>query len=148
VTEEMTTVLLVGATGSIGNREHRKAGRRRGARRRVRNQGAGEQRHSGGHVSRRHGVVVGDLTKAETLRPAVPGVTGIIFTPTGSFAGWTVKQIMSQGAARPHKVGTQLGRKIGESSVTTAELGQSRQNSLPSGSVITMKPALIGGAGS
>jgi hypothetical protein len=33
-------------------------------------------------------------------------------------------------------------------SVTTAELRQSRQNSLPSGSVITMKPALIGGAGS
>jgi hypothetical protein len=29
-----------------------------------------------------------------------------------------------------------------------AELRQSRQNSLPSGSVITMKPALIGGAGS
>ncbi len=33
-------------------------------------------------------------------------------------------------------------------SATTAELRQSRQNSLPSGSVITMKPALIGGAGS
>ncbi|GGT72600.1 hypothetical protein GCM10010207_83200 [Streptomyces atratus] len=31
---------------------------------------------------------------------------------------------------------------------TTAELRQSRQNSLPSGSAITMKPALIGGAGS
>lgn len=33
-------------------------------------------------------------------------------------------------------------------SATTAELRQSKQNSLPSGSVITTKPALIGGAGS
>ena len=41
-----------------------------------------------------------------------------------------------------------LGRKTGRGFVTTAELRQSRQNSLPSGSVITMKPALIGGAGS
>lgn len=31
---------------------------------------------------------------------------------------------------------------------TVVELPQSRQNSLPSGSAITMKPALIGGAGS
>jgi hypothetical protein len=40
-----------------------------------------------------------------------------------------------------------LGRKTAAASVT-AGLRQSRQNSLPSGSVITMKPALIGGAGS
>jgi hypothetical protein len=38
--------------------------------------------------------------------------------------------------------------RLAAASATTAELRQSRQNSLPSGSVITMKPALIGGAGS
>ena len=41
-----------------------------------------------------------------------------------------------------------LGQFPAAASLTTAELRQSRQNSLPSGSVITMKPALIGGAGS
>ena len=41
-----------------------------------------------------------------------------------------------------------LAARPAVASATTAERRQSRQNSLPSGSVITMKPALIGGVGS
>jgi hypothetical protein len=50
---------------------------------------------------------------------------------------WSTSSPPATSAARP-----------AAASATTAELRQSRQNSLPSGSVITMKPALIGGAGS
>jgi hypothetical protein len=50
---------------------------------------------------------------------------------------WSTSSPPATSAARP-----------AAASAAAAELCQSRQNSLPSGSVITMKPALIGGAGS
>lgn len=58
-------------------------------------------------------------------------------------------------AVQPGRRITALRTRDLEISVRTAPMSparraadQSRQNSLPSGSVITMKPALIGGAGS
>ena len=72
---EMTTVLVVGASGSIG-RQAVAAALNAGYETKalVRNDRRAASFPTGTRV------VIGDLTKAETLRDAVRGVTGIVFT--------------------------------------------------------------------
>ena len=69
-----------------------------------------------------------------TSSPPTPGSASPASCPPRC---WNTSSPPATSAARP-----------AEASGTAAELRQSRQNSLPSGSVITMKPTLIGGAGS
>lgn len=71
-----------------------------------------------------------DAQQRFTANPLWDQLTGEVF----------VVAVSGELSAEAEQAGTRGG--------TAAELRQSRQNSLPSGSVITMKPALIGGAGS
>jgi len=91
---EMSTVLVVGATGSIGRlaiAEALSAGYE--TRALVRNSVQSAQLPDGARV------VVGDLTSAESLRSAVAGVTGIVFTH-GSQGDPHAAELVDYGAVR------------------------------------------------
>lgn len=88
------TVLVVGATGSIGRlavAEALRAGHE--TRALVRDPARAGQLADGAHV------VVGDLTDASTLRDAVEGVTGIVFTH-GSHGSADAAERVDYGAVR------------------------------------------------
>ncbi len=92
--EEMSTVLVVGATGSIGRvvvAEALGAGYETKAL--VRDRTHADRLPDGTQV------VVGDLTKAETLHDAVTDVTGIVFTH-GSHGGAHEAEMVDYGAVR------------------------------------------------
>ena len=92
--EEMSTVLIVGASGSIGRlvvAEALDAGYETKAL--VRKDTQAATFPDGTRV------VVGDLTKAETLLPAVAGVTGVIFTH-GSHGSPRDAELVDYGAVR------------------------------------------------
>ena len=94
MTEEMPTVLVVGASGSIGRHavaESLRAGHE--TRALVRDESRASQLPDGATI------VVGDLTDAETLRDAVRGVTGIVFTH-GSHGGAQEAESVDYGAVR------------------------------------------------
>ncbi|MEU2612596.1 SDR family oxidoreductase [Micromonospora sp. NPDC007271] len=90
----MSTVLVVGASGSIGRpavAESLGAGYE--TRALVRDEAQADRFPEGTRV------VVGDLTDAETLRDAVRGVTGIVFTH-GSHGGAQEAEAVDYGAVR------------------------------------------------
>lgn len=92
--EEMSTVLVVGATGSIGRlvvAEALRAGYE--TRALVRNEVRAEGLPAGARV------VVGDLTDPDSLRPALAGVTGIVFTH-GSHGDPRAAELVDYGAVR------------------------------------------------
>ena len=92
--EAMSTVLIVGASGSIGRlvvAEALEAGYE--TRALVRNETQADTFPAGTRV------VVGDLTDAETLRPAVAGVTVIVFTH-GSHGSPRDAELVDYGAVR------------------------------------------------
>ena len=92
--EEMSTVLIVGASGSIGRlvvAEALDAGYETKAL--VRRDTQAATFPDGTRV------VVGDLTMAETLRPTVAGVTGVIFTH-GSHGSPRDAELVDYGAVR------------------------------------------------
>ena len=92
--EAMSTVLIVGASGSIGRLvvvEALEAGYE--TRALVRNEMQADNFPAGTRV------VVGDLTDAETLRPAVAGVTLIVFTH-GSHGSPRDAELVDYGAVR------------------------------------------------
>jgi uncharacterized protein YbjT (DUF2867 family) len=92
--ETMSTLLIVGASGSIGRlvvAEALDAGYETKAL--VRNDTQAATFPDGTRV------VVGDLTKAETLRPAVAGVTGVVFTH-GSHGSARDAELVDYGAVR------------------------------------------------
>lgn len=94
MTEEMSTVLVVGATGSIGQHvvaQSLKAGYE--TRALVRDPARAGRLPTGVQV------VVGDLTDSSTLREAVEGVTGIVFTH-GSHGGAQEAEAVDYGAVR------------------------------------------------
>jgi uncharacterized protein YbjT (DUF2867 family) len=91
---EMTTVLVVGASGSIGSlavAEALAAGYE--TRALVRSRARASRLPAGAEA------VVGDLTDAATLRDAVRGVTGIVFTH-GSHGGVREAEAVDYGAVR------------------------------------------------
>jgi len=91
--------------------------------------------------------VIRMLDNADVIRPfELPDVVGndvSLAIPRGLYL-----EFREPAAGAPRHRRLPRPQDPAEASATTAELRQSRQNSLPSGSVITMKPALIGGAGS
>jgi len=94
MTQEMSTVLVVGASGSIGRLAVAQAlGAGYETRTLVRDETKADRFPKGAEI------VVGDLTDAETLRDAIRGVTGIIFTH-GSHGGAEEAKAVDYGAVR------------------------------------------------
>lgn len=94
MSEDMTTVLVVGATGSIGRlvvAEALRAGYE--TRALVRSAASAESFPPGTRV------VVGDLTTVDGVRDAVAGVTGVVFTH-GSHGGAHEAETVDYGAVR------------------------------------------------
>ncbi len=92
--EEMSTVLVVGASGSVGRLAVAEAlGAGYETKALVRNGTPADTFPEGARV------VVGDLTKAETLRDAVTDVTGIVFTH-GSHGEAHQAELVDYGAVR------------------------------------------------
>lgn len=92
--EQMSTVLVVGATGSIGRlavAEALRAG--------YQTRALVRDRSRAKRLPVEAEVVVGDLTKAETLADAVAGVTGIVFTH-GSHGSARDAETVDYGAVR------------------------------------------------
>ncbi|OAP24326.1 MULTISPECIES: SDR family oxidoreductase [Amycolatopsis] len=90
----MSTVLVVGASGSIGRlavAEAFRAGYQ--AKALVRNESKAGSFPEGTQV------VVGDLTRAETLRDAVAGATGVVFTH-GTYGDAHQAELVDYGAVR------------------------------------------------
>src|SRR6476661_2506626 len=94
VVEQMPSVLVVGASGSIGRLAVAQA-IRLGYQTKalVRNESQADSFPDGTRV------VVGDLTRAETLRDAVAGVTGVVFTH-GSHGDAHQAELVDYGAVR------------------------------------------------
>ncbi|UKA64373.1 SDR family oxidoreductase [Arthrobacter sp. FW306-04-A] len=88
------TVLVVGATGSIGRYAVAES-LRRGYRTRALVRDAGR----GASLPEAAEAIVGDLARAQTLAPAVDGVDGIVFTH-GSHGGAAAAERVDYGAVR------------------------------------------------
>jgi uncharacterized protein YbjT (DUF2867 family) len=94
MTQEMSTVLVVGASGSIGRLAVAEALSAGYQTRALVRDGAQADRFPEGTE-----IVVGDLKNAGTLRDAVKGVTGIVFTH-GSHGGAQEAEAVDYGAVR------------------------------------------------
>jgi uncharacterized protein YbjT (DUF2867 family) len=106
------TVLVVGATGSIGQVVVREAARKGHAVRAL----VRDSRKARGLISDAE-MVVGDLTRADTLNAAVDGVDSIVFTH-GSYGDDAEAERVDYGAVR--NVLTALGRRSVRVALMTA----------------------------
>ncbi len=93
--KKLGTVLVVGATGSVGRHAVAEAVRQGWETRAlVRNPSRAGKLDAGAHL------VVGELTRAETLKDAVEGINAVIFTQGSSYGDAAAAEAVDYGAVK------------------------------------------------
>lgn len=93
--KKLGTVLVVGATGSVGRHAVAEAVRQGwDTRALVRNPSRAGKLDAGAHL------VVGELTRAETLKDAVEGIDAVIFTQGSSYGDAAAAEAVDYGAVK------------------------------------------------